>query len=237
MLTKPRQHQLIYESLKHKLLAGIFPKGSLLPSENDLSAQFNTTRTTVRQALTELVREGYIERRHGKGSIVRSERPTLGLLSFRGFSDVVGHDHSVRTDFLTPPALTSWPARFFYKLTDDERALNCLTLTRVRYADDHPVMLEYTYVPNIGLADILSEGLLDGSLFRTLHIRYQLAIPNLEQRIMAVSATAEQAIVFGCRPAAPLLYIERRYLTSRPGLHVYSQLYCHTDKYAISSGL
>lgn len=237
MVTKPRQYQLIYESLKQQLMAGVFPKGSLLPSENDLSAQFQTSRMTVRQALTELVREGYIERQHGKGSIVRSERQALGLLSFQGFSDVVGHDHIVRTDFLSPPTLLDWPADFFYDLTEAERTYNCLTLARIRYADEHPVMLEYTYVPNTGLDGILTEGLLDGSLFRTLHNRYQLAIHNMEQRIQAVSATAQQAAVFGCAPHAPLLYIERRYLTSRPDLHVYSQLYCHTDRYAISSGL
>ena len=234
---KPRQYQLIYESLKEQLMAGVFPKGSLLPSENDLAARFQTSRMTVRQALTELVREGYIERQHGKGSIVRSERQALGLLSFHGFSDVVGHNHVVRTDFLTPPALTDWPTVFFYDLTQTEQAVNCLTLARIRYADDHPVMLEYTFVPNISLDGILTDGLLDGSLFRTLHNRYQLAIHNMEQRIQAVSATAPQAAVFDCAPQAPLLYIERRYLTNRPALHVYSQLYCYTDRYAISSGL
>ena len=60
-----------------------------MPSENDLSHQFKITRATVRQALEELVKEGYIEKRQGKGSVVISDRKTLGLLSFKGFSEVL----------------------------------------------------------------------------------------------------------------------------------------------------
>lgn len=237
MYARTRQYQIIYESLKRQLVNGEYTKGALLPSENELSAQFQTTRTTVRQALAELVREGYIERRHGKGSVVRSERQALGLLAFQGFSEVVGQAHSVRTMFIHSPALTGWPDPFFYDLTDPERALNCLTLNRMRYADNNPVMLEYTWVPNIGLENLLTGRLLDGSLFRTLHSRYQLDIRHMEQRLRAVSATDEQTRLFGCPINSPLLFIERRYQTNRPDLHVYSRLFCFTDQYAISGGL
>lgn len=235
MVTKPRQYQLIYASLKRQLVDGVYPKGSKLPSENELSAQFQTTRMTVRQALTELVREGFIERQHGRGSIVRSERQALGLLSFQGFSEVVGGSHAVRTAFLNPPALTPWPVPFFYDLTETEQALSCLTLDRLRYADDSPVMLEHTFVPDIGLSALLTEPLLDGSLFRTLSSRYRLDILNLEQRLRAIGATEAQAQVFDCPVHKPLLYLERRYLTNRPGIHVYSRLFCFTEHYAISN--
>lgn len=235
MVVRPRQYQLIHASLKRQLVDGVYAPGSLLPSENELSAQFQTTRMTVRQALTELVREGFIERRHGKGSIVRSGRQALGLLSFHGFSEVVGSRHSVRTEFLNPPALTPWPDPFFYDLTDVEQGLRCLTMDRLRYADDNPVMLEHTFVPDVGLAALLTEELLDGSLFRTLSSRYQLDILDMEQRLRALGATAEQARVFDCPLQTPLLYVERRYLTNRPGVHVYSRLFCFTDHYAISN--
>jgi GntR family transcriptional regulator/GntR family frlABCD operon transcriptional regulator len=237
MVSKPRQYQLIHESLKRQLVEGIYPKGSLLPSENELAATFQTTRMTVRQALMELVREGFIERRHGKGSIVRSERQALGLLSFQGFSEVVGSNHTVRTEFLAPMAIKAWPAIFFYPLTDAEQALNCLFIKRLRYADDSPVMLEYTFVPDMGLHTLLTEDLLDGSLFRTLSSRYELHIRNMEQRLRAVGANTEQASLFNCPKNTPLLYAERRYVTNQPNLHVYSQLFCFTDQYAISGGL
>ena len=237
MIDKPRQYQRIHASLKGQLAEGVYAVGSLLPSENELAKQFNTTRMTVRQALTELVREGYIDRRHGKGSIVRSERQALGLLSFQGFSDAVGNQHNVRTEFLTDPAIRPWPDNFFYALTDTEKNLNCLTMNRIRYADNNPVMLEYTWLPNCGLDALLAQDLLDGSLFRTLSSRYNFDIRQMDQRLRAVGATTEQAIYFACPRNTPLLFMERRYQTNQANLHVYSQLYCFTNHYAVSGGL
>ena len=86
---KQHQYQTIYETLKKKIQAGQFQEGQLLPSENELCTQFQNTRMTIRQALNELVNEGYIVRGHGKGSIVKTQIKRLGLLTFKGFSEVV----------------------------------------------------------------------------------------------------------------------------------------------------
>jgi len=235
-MARQPQYALIYESVKQQIQNGLFPKGSLLPSENELSAQFATTRMTVRQALTELVREGYIERRHGKGSIVTSERQSLGLLSFHGFSEVVGQaNHTVQTNLLEPPTQTNWPTDFFYALTDAERSARCLTLNRLRYADELPVMLEHTFLPALGIETLFEQELLDGSLFKTLRTRYGIDIRNLEQTVRAVGADAKQADTFDCATGTPLLAIERRYVTNRPDFYIYSKLYCYTEQFAISN--
>lgn len=235
-MIKERHYQRIHDSLKQQILSGMYPTGSLLPSENELCITFQTTRMTVRQALNELVRDGFIERRHGKGSIVTSELPALGLLSFRGFSEVVGKaNHEVRTTFLETPAHTKWPTPFIYSLAPEEEKAGCITVQRLRYADDIPVMLECTYLPANNTDTLLTDEFVDGSLFKTLSVRLQINIRNLEQSIRAVAATPEQAKIFGCRRHTPLLYIERRYLTNQPDFYVYSTLYCHTEHYAISN--
>jgi len=234
--TRQPQHQRIREALKQQIQRREFPQGSQLPSENELCARFQTTRPTVRQALGELVREGFIERRHGKGSFVKSERQALGLLSFRGFSDVVGEtSHAVRTEFLEPPYRADWPQPFFYPLTAAEAAGGCLVLDRLRLAGTDPVMLETSYLPAPGLDDLLTDGLQDGSLFKTLSVRHGLGIRDLDQSLRAVRATPEQARIFGCKNATPLVYVERRYATTRTGFYVYSQLHCFTEKYALGN--
>ena len=52
-------YRQIQANLKEKITSGVYEEGGLLPSENDLCTEFNATRMTVRQALNELVREGY----------------------------------------------------------------------------------------------------------------------------------------------------------------------------------
>lgn len=236
-MERPR-YQQISEHLRAQIQGGQHPSGSLLPSEHELAGQFQTTRTTVRQALGELVRQGFIERQQGRGSVVRSERQALGLLSFRGFSEAVGKsNHVVRTEFLQKPTRQAWPTHFFQPLSPDERAAGCIALERLRYADDNPVMHETTFVPNFAGNTLTSEAFVDGSLFKTLSLRHGIAIENLEQTLRAQRTDATQSRVFGCPKNTPLLYLERRYITSRAGFFVYSQLFCFTEKYALSSGV
>jgi DNA-binding FadR family transcriptional regulator len=76
----------IYEELEAEIRSGKYRKGDRFPPERQLKQRFNTTHLTVRNALSRLVLEGYIERYSGKGTLViydpdRREAPrrTLSL--------------------------------------------------------------------------------------------------------------------------------------------------------------
>ncbi len=61
---------------KGQMESGLLHPGDRLPTEMDLCEQFNISRTPVRQALTDLAREGYVYRRPGRGTFVASSVPT-----------------------------------------------------------------------------------------------------------------------------------------------------------------
>ncbi len=54
--------------IKHYFKKEHYEPSQKIPSENDLMKQFNVSRNTVRQALAELVNEGFIYKKHGSGS-------------------------------------------------------------------------------------------------------------------------------------------------------------------------
>jgi len=233
---KEHRHQQVYRELKQRILGGEFGPGDWLPSENILSATYGIARMTVRQALTKLERESYIERRQGRGSLVKSPIQSLGLLSFRGFSEVVGsHDHTVQTTVLQPLTLQNWPVTFFYPLTETEFASPCFYLQRLRFADRDPVMWEHTWLPQSLVPNLSDQPLLDGSLFNTLRVRHQIEVTDVEQHIRAVAAAPEAAQHLAMPTGQPLLHIYRRYQTSAPNYFIYSSLYCNTSGYAIGS--
>ena len=60
--------------LREHIITGLYKEGDILPSENELCITHHVTRPTVRQALDELVREGYI-RKH-KGNLHKYLRKT-----------------------------------------------------------------------------------------------------------------------------------------------------------------
>lgn len=57
----------------------LYPAGSKLPNENDLSREMNVSRTTLREAISFLVNQGVLEIRRGKGTFVAEELPNKGL--------------------------------------------------------------------------------------------------------------------------------------------------------------
>jgi GntR family transcriptional regulator of arabinose operon len=64
------------EYLKEQMKQGVITPGSQLPSENMLVKQFKISRHTVRQALSELEKEGLIFREQGRGTFC-ADSPTL----------------------------------------------------------------------------------------------------------------------------------------------------------------
>ncbi len=61
---------------KQQMEAGLLRPGDRLPTEMELCEQFDISRTPVRQALTDLAREGYLYRRAGLGTFVAQTAST-----------------------------------------------------------------------------------------------------------------------------------------------------------------
>ena len=230
------QYKLLQSDLKSQILSGIIKEGELLPSENELCDKYNVTRSTVRKALDNLVNEGYIIKRQGKGSIVRMKRNSLGLLSFRGFSDVLGNKRrKIFSILLQDPVLIHWPKNFFYSLSEEEMSDKVFFISRLRFVEKDPVMIEYTYLPNIHLENFLEIPLVNNSLFQTLRSRFHIEVDNLSQDLHAIAAEEEVASLLDTYPGAPVIHLYRKYTTTRPGLNIYSSLYCNTEKYFLSN--
>lgn len=173
-----------------------------LPAERELAEAFSVSRVTVRKALDGLVDAGLLTRRHGAGTFVatRVEKNFATITSFTEDMQARGrHPHSewlARTEGLVTPeeamALGLSPGTRVYRFT------------RIRYADEQAMALEYSTIPASCLrgldavAESLYEALGDARPVRVL------------QRLRAVLFTPEQAEELGIEEGAPALEIERR---------------------------
>lgn len=224
------------EILKQRIISGKYAEKSLLPSEMELSEEFEVNRHTIRHALEVLSAEGYILKHKGKGSIVKRVRPSLGLLSFTGFSEALrSADIKVDTKTLLGPVDCDWPAKFFVRLSDAEQSSGCVFLKRLRMANSEPVMLENTYLPKSGIDFDEKTKLINGSLFETLLRVQGIEMLNLQQEIKAMMADDELSKWLKLKRKTPILYIRRRYITSLPEVYVYSELYVNTSSFSIGN--
>ena len=94
--TPPKYAQVIDE-LRRRIESGEYPPGSLLPSEHQLSDEFQIARPTVVRALRVLRQDGWIETQQGKGSFVRGRPALAGLESPRTGEQALNRDESRET--------------------------------------------------------------------------------------------------------------------------------------------
>lgn len=72
------------------ILDGTYPAGSNLPGERSLAKQFGVTRPTIREILQRLAKEGWIEIRHGKPTMVNDYWGKGGLGMLRTMANYSG---------------------------------------------------------------------------------------------------------------------------------------------------
>lgn len=82
-----QKYLTIYHDLVKKIQTDHWPKSTLIPSENELTATYSTSRETIRKALNLLAQDGYIQKIRGKGSVVidinKFDFPVSGIVSFK----------------------------------------------------------------------------------------------------------------------------------------------------------
>lgn len=211
-------------------MEGVYPEGSLLPSENDLCSAHDVTRPTVRQALSRLASEGYILKHQGKGSIVRSLPKGIGILSLQGTTTGVGK-HNLETLPVGKPYVGKWPEIFSFDLSELELESGCIVLERTRIVDGSPVLYEVSYIPNINLPRFTQKSFENKSLFDVMRSSYDIEVIGGKQKIMAIRASKEISKYLNIKEGDPVLELERKMETNRSGYCFYSSIFCNTNNF------
>ncbi len=226
------QYRRLYEILRKHILDGVYKEGDLLPSENELCQMYTMTRPTVRQALATLSNDGYIRKHQGKGSIVHHLPKEIGILSVSGTTSALG-DRNLKTRIIVKPVLMRWPDDFMFPLSDLEKESGCVYMERLRLLDDSPIFYDISFIANINLPRITSRKFVNRSLFQILRDHYGVEIKGGDQRIKAIMASAKISRLLHLKRDQPVLHLERKMETNKPGLFLYSSIFCNTEKYAI----
>jgi len=224
------QHRKMYEILRKHILQGLYPEGSLLPSENELCQLHSVTRPTVRQALSRLVSDGFIKKHQGKGSIVQSLPRGIGILSIQGTTTGIGR-HNLETIPVAKPVVIHWPDDFPFELKQEEIESGCILLQRSRIVDGSPVLYEISYLPNINLPRFLQKSFVNKSLFEVLRSSYRIEVMGGYQRIRAQGAPSSIGKYLLLSEGDAILCLQRVIETNRVDFRFFSIIYCNTSEF------
>lgn len=88
----------LYSQLKHiiirKIESGDYPEASKIPSEQELCEQYDISRPTVRQAISELTSNGILYKEKGKGTFVAKSKSKVNIKDYSGFTDSILDSHN-----------------------------------------------------------------------------------------------------------------------------------------------
>jgi DNA-binding GntR family transcriptional regulator len=232
MEQKMPHYRQLYELLRKQITEGVFKEGDLLPSENDLCSQHKLTRPTVRHALDSLLNEGLIKKHKGKGSIVSNRPKGIGILSVLGTTSAIGRNN-LNTKILTKPKVMQWPSPFIFDLSEYEKEAGCIYIERLRLVDNKPLFYDLNYLPNINLPRFTSRNFEDKSLFDILRKYYHIEIKSGEQKLKAIQANPLVSSFLNVEVGHPVLGLDRKLNTNRPGFNIFSSIVCNTSEHAL----
>lgn len=72
----------IKEDLKKKIVAGTFSKDGPIPSEKELMEKYSVGRATIREAIVQLAAEGYVEKKQGIGTFIKTQSRSIAFEPF-----------------------------------------------------------------------------------------------------------------------------------------------------------
>jgi len=227
-LHKPLYVQ-IQEFLAEQILAGELSPESRIPSERELSQELGVSRMTVRRAITELVNEGLIERRHGAGTFVAKPKVTYDAFELISYAQALQSRGLVVScqllEFSEIPASKRLGERLQVEIG---QALYRVVLLYL--ANRTPVVLVRTFLPCERCQELLEYNLEKTSIYDIVTEGLQMRIQSVDQSIEAVIASESAARQLRVDDGFPLLMITRTVYRADDGLPIqYSQDLLRSD--------
>jgi GntR family transcriptional regulator len=179
----PLYHQL-KEQIRKNILSGGYKEGDLIPSERELSDQYDLSSTTIRRALNDLVQENFLERKAGKGTFVKLTKVKRDLRKVIGFTKNMQEMGLVPSTRVISKKTVN--ANYYVRrCLSLKKGSKIMRLQRLRMANDIPMMFETRYIrtdlcPGIEIEE------LNSSLWNVFEERYGLK-PNRHSQNMNIT--------------------------------------------------
>ncbi len=202
----PLYHQL-KEVLKKQIENGELKQGERLPSEIELINTYEVSRTTIREAVNDLVQNGYLVRKRGVGTYVATPKHSQWVLeNLSSFAEELEQKGlSSKTEVLSLEKIQSG---LELKSIFGSEYTEFYSLERLRYVDEKPAVVVTTYVP-VSLAPGLEEiDLSENSLYKTLLNTYKLDIHHANRTILATNVEDKDATLLEVPPNSAIQLIE-----------------------------
>jgi len=207
----------LYHQLKELLKEDIHSMqvGELIPTEQELCQHFGISRPTVRQAIAELVSQGYLRRSKGKGTFIAQPKINQDfLLVLESFNrEMLEKGLAPATKVLNMEVITAENDTLAERLSLHSTD-TIVYLRRLRYVGEWPLVLVSSFIPRKKVPGLENRNLEHQSLYELMEHEYNLNIDRATRSLEAVIGGEEEAAHLDVSPGSAIQYIETvTYLT------------------------
>jgi DNA-binding GntR family transcriptional regulator len=224
----PLHHQV------RNYLLGCMERGELLPGqkllqEREYAARFGISLAPVRQAILDLVKEGYLYRVPGRGTFVREQKVEEKISILSSFTESMRAKGLSAVLRVVELRIDKAPA--VVRLIPETQDQQFVFLQRVALVGGTAMALLTSYLPSRLVPGLESLDLNGQSLYRTLEERYGIVLARAESSIEVVRCRGTQSIVLGVPQGTPMLQVEGKTYDVKDQFVEFAQVLYRADRF------
>lgn len=222
----------IKKAIADEIDSGALAAHSKLPSEDELCLKFGVSRGTVRQALSELVNDGYIYKRHGRGTFVRAREYEHLVDTSRFISildDLVERGITPKVDWFDIQLSATDETERSYLHAD-----RMFAVQRIRSVSDKPIMYSINRIPYDIFPAMMDTPLDFTSIHTLLKYNCGVKIVNGTRLMQAVAADEKIAGYLKIPVGHPLMLVEQIAYDDHNRCVDYAHLWLRSDLFHVT---
>lgn len=225
-------HQKLYrqllEIIKGKIESGEWSLGSQIPTEEELCKTYDVSKATVRSAILELVRQGYLIRQQGKGTFINKNTVSEGITMQTSLKELMFEDEfSFRTKVIAHTVMM--PIDDLDVRLDISPDKHVIYIKRLYSIEDEAILVQETYIPYHVCPLLLEDNIEDNSLFDIVEKKYGIKITKAKNYIDITFLNLNESVLLGLNEGATALLLQQ-YFYSGDTLIIYTRSVKRIDR-------
>ncbi|MDH4028084.1 MAG: GntR family transcriptional regulator [Nitrospirota bacterium] len=200
----------LYEILKNKIETGQWAVDSQIPVEEELCRTYEVSKATVRLAILDLVRQGYLMRQQGKGTFVCKRIIPEGLTMSTSFKELM---LDAGIDFTTEVLVQTimMPTDDLDAKLDISEDQHVIYIKRLFSVDKDPILLQEAFVPRTVYPSLLEEDILNSSLIELFEKKHGVNITKVKDYLYITHITADEGRLLGLSEGSSAILLEQHF--------------------------
>lgn len=200
-------HRQLFLALREQIRRGAYREGDAIPTEDQLCQSFGVSRITVRRAVADLVDEGWLERRLGRGTFVRQSTQKAAAHPSSTFIESIAK-RSKQTQVTVLEVSRRPPPAHVAAIMGVPESTEVLYASRLRTISKVPLLFVDSWVMPEHANHITGPALEARSISETL-LSDGVRFRHVTEEITAVAADPHVAQHLNVEVGAPLLCVTR----------------------------